>query len=973
MRPLSIIVAGSLIILLLGQCQPLQNQETASRSLFQLLDSSRTQVGFINSVVDQEDFNILSYRNYYNGGGVAIGDVDNDGLADIYFTANMSSNKLYVNQGEFLFEDHTESGGVGGTKTWSTGVTMVDINADGWLDIYVCNSGDVDGNDRENELFINLQDGTFIEQAGQYGLDDIGYSTHASFFDYDADGDLDCYILNNSIKRPERVALYEKSREERDSLGGDKLYINEEGLFQDVSAQAGIYSSEIGFGLGVSVGDLNSDYWPDIYISNDFFERDYLYLNQGNGTFKEQLEDNMNHISLSSMGLDIGDLDNDGDQEVFTTDMLPSTNYRVKTMTNFESYYLNDVKYQSNYGFQYVQNCLQVNDGSGRFNEEAFVSGVAATDWSWGSLMFDFDLDGMKDIFVCNGIYRDITDHDFRDFISDQQSIMDVVAEKEGANDLDILSYIPSSKVRNAAFLNHGQLRFENESERLGLGQPSFSNGAAYGDLDNDGDLDLVVNNINSPCFIYQNQSVELFDRHYLKIKLKGSSQNRFGVGATIRLRYRGEIQQSEMLPARGYESSVDPSLVFGLDDQTIVDTLEVIWPSRKRAMMYNVSVDTTLTLDIAEAKEHIEVSSADMNPYFRPVEDVIVSGECRHIENQFDDFQHELLLPHTLSNEGPKILRGDVNKDLLQDFILLGAAGDEDKVFLQSTTGQFLRKPQPQLSIDQGSESNCGALFDADNDNDLDLMIGVGGNEYNKGFASFSVRFYRNDGKGNFSKDVMNAPQAGGNLSCIRPGDFDRDGDLDVFLGGRVVPGNYGLIPRSFLIQNEGGAIWTDVTNEVTGNLGMVTDAVWSDLDGDHYRELVVVGEWMPVTIIKNSGGKLVEKREVPDSHGWWNCIEKSDMDGDGDDDFVLGNWGMNSKWTASIERPLTMFVKDFDNNQKSEFVINWFAPEDEQSYPFASKMDLTSQLPQLRKKALKYDEYAKSTYDDLFPQEER
>ncbi len=961
-------VVAVLVLFTIGSCQ--NSDSYSSDALFLKLSSDQTGIDFTNQVADREDFNIISYRNFYNGGGVAIGDLNNDGLADLFFTANMESNRLYFNEGSWRFRDGTASAGVAGTKAWSTGVSLADINADGWLDIYVCNSGDLEGRDRANELFINQRDGTFREEAHVYGLDDPGYSTHATFFDYDGDGDLDCYMLNNSIKRPDRVALYEKSREIRDTLGGDKLYRNDEGYFSDVSEEAGIYSSEIGFGLGVSVGDLNGDFWPDIYISNDFFERDYLYLNQQDGTFREALESSVQYTSLSSMGSDIGDLDNDGDQEVFTTDMLPGTNSRLKTMTDFEPYYVNDVKYQSNYGFQYVQNCLQVNLGDATFSEEAYISGVAATDWSWGALMFDFDLDGLRDIYVSNGILHDITDHDFRDFVSDRQNILNIIANAEDGNQKGVLDYLPSQPISNAAFMNRGHLNFENQSDVLGLGEPSFSNGSAYGDLDNDGDLDLVVNNINMTCFIYQNQATT-HGNHFLKIRFKGNESNPFGVGAGVKVWTGSDMQQMELYPARGFQSSMEPALVFGLGQSEIIDSMLVVWPDGLSKKYGSVPADTIITLTQVDASDSYQRGGIAEIPLLEEVSGLV--PEIRHMENDFNDFQYEVLLPHKLSNEGPKILKGDINKDQLEDFILLGAANDPDKVYVQTSAGTFRRTIQPQLDLDVSSESNCGALFDADNDNDLDLMIGVGGNEYQKGFASFAVRFYRNDGRGNFSKDVMGAPQAGGNLSCIRPADFDRDGDLDVFLGARVVPGNYGLMPRSFLLLNEGGAIWRDVTKELTGNLGMVTDAVWTDLNGDHYPELLAVGEWMPITIIHNDRGELVSRSVIPNSHGWWNCIEMADLDGDGDADFVIGNWGKNSKWQADSERPIKMYVKDFDSNQKSEFIIEWFAPEESRSYPFATKMDLTSQLPHLRKVALKYETYADLTYDQLFSQSER
>jgi enediyne biosynthesis protein E4 len=567
-----------LIVLALVACdkRSVDNPGVQDGKLFARLSKTRTGIDFKNEISNQQNFNILTFRNYYNGGGVGIGDVNNDGLNDIYFTANMAPNKLYINKGNFQFEDVTVKAGVAGTRYWSTGVCMADVNSDGLLDIYVCNSGDLAGENRENELFINNGDGTFSERAKEFGLNDNGYSTHASFFDYDLDGDLDCFVLNNSYTDPQRITKLSGSRNNYGSPGGDRLYRNDNNRFVDITPGSGIYSGDIDFGLGVSVSDVNGDRYPDIYVSNDFWERDYLYVNNKNGTFSEKLPDSFSYISANSMGSDIADLNNDGHNDIFSTDMLPASNYRMKAALMIEEYYLEDIKWRNSYFFQYIQNALQINNGDGTFKETAFYSGMAATDWSWGALIFDMDNDGKKDVFVSNGIYHDITDLDFVDFISDKDEIRKVI-EKKGRSDFrDFLEYLPENKQKNFAFLNHGNLRFQNAADSLGFGDESFSNGSAFGDLDNDGDYDLVVNNVNMESFIYENKNEE---KHYIKVKLRGPKSNRFGIGAQVKLYYPGGQQVMESYLARGFQSSVDGDLIFGLGNATKVDSLVIVWP----------------------------------------------------------------------------------------------------------------------------------------------------------------------------------------------------------------------------------------------------------------------------------------------------------------------------------------------------------------------------------------------------------
>ncbi len=939
--------------------------------LFRLLGSEDTHIDFVNRVVDEEKFNILSYRNFYNGGGVAIGDINNDSLPDIYFTANQLKNKLYLNKGNLVFEDITEKAGVGGTMAWSTGVTMADVNHDGFLDIYVCNSGDVEGGDRENELFINNGDLTFTEQAKKYNLNNEGYSTHASFFDYDLDGDLDCYILNNSFKDPGKIELYKKVREVPDA-GGDKLMRNDNGVFHDVTTDAGIYSSEIGFGLGVAVSDLNNDHLPDIYISNDFWERDYLYINKGNGKFSEELIERLDYCSISSMGADIADINNDGTPEIFTTDMLPADNSRLKTTIAFDPYHLEDLKYRANFHYQMVQNCLHLNDGAGDFQEIALMAKVAATDWSWGALIFDFENDGNKDIFVSNGIFRDIMSMDFREFIGDREKRNEIVSKQGKYDDRDFISFMPSAPLPNYAFQPNGKLSFEDRAEALGLGQPSFSNGSAYGDLDNDGDLDLVVNNINSPGFVYKNEADKNPANHFLKIRFAGPDGNRFGIGAQVTVKTKNEIRVLQNFNARGFESSIEPLLLFGVGRTELIDSVEVLWPDGKVQVLAGIKTNRSLTLNYRDASALKRTDSRRDETQFRDISSSVIRGNSMHQENLQNDFNDEILLTRMLSTEGPRLISGDVNNDKLDDFILLGAAGDPDKLFIHKADGTFYSKPTASFTRDKGFESTCGALLDHDGDGDLDLMIGSGGNQPAVERAYFTIRYYKNDGNGNFTIVPGFLPQVIGNFSTLEADDYDKDGDMDVFLGARCVPGNYGLPPQSYLLNNDNGT-WMNVAPPALGNIGLVTDAAWADADSDGDKDLIVVGDWMAVNIFINDNGVIEKNQVIPNSTGWWNRVESTDLDQDGDTDFILGNWGLNTKFMATSRRPLTMFVNDFDGNGKSEFVINWYPPNDTIAYPFATKGELVSQLPALRKSILKYKDYENKTYDSLFSAEVR
>jgi hypothetical protein len=950
-------------------------------ALFTLLPSRRTGIDFVNVVEEGRETNILTFRNFYNGGGVAIGDINGDGLEDVFFTSNLKSNRLYLNKGDWKFEDITERAGVGGTGGWSTGATFTDVNHDGRLDLYVCNSSHTEGDNCANELYINKGDLTFTEAAEEWGLRSTAYSMHGSFFDYDLDGDLDCFLLNNNLSVPKPLEFYQKSRNDVNPDGGDRLFRNDGDHFTDVTLESGIYTSDVGFGLGVSVSDLNGDLWPDIYVSNDFWERDYLYINQGDGTFRDELDKRMGSTSLNSMGTDIADLNNDGAIDLVTTDMLPGDNYRNKYMTVFDPYFPAGSKYRTGYHYQLLQNSLQINDGRAKFQEVAFLSGVAASDWSWGALIFDFNNDGWKDLFISNAIFHDVTSLDFSEFLSDRKNI-DRIIQRSGKFDWqDFSTMLASNPLANYAFVNGlgeadgaagGEIPvFTNRAAELGLGDPGFSNGAAYGDLDNDGDLDLVINNFNDEAFVYRNNST----KHWLKIRLEGTGMNRSGIGARIRVRHDGMEQYLQYYPTRSFESSVGHGLVFGLGESERVEELEVIWPDHARQLLADLPADREIVLRQEDAMDHFQITEPEEEPAYREVQ--LLDGDTRHVENPFIDFQYEILLPRMLSTDGPVIIRGDVNGDGREDFLLGGAIDDPDKLFIQDRDGWHSASGSWQglASEDSRFETTCGAIFDADGDGDQDILLGAGGNELMRGREAFVLRFYENAGAGDFFRNEDKLPPAIGDFSCIRPEDFDGDGDLDLFIGARVVPGNYGLIPRSYLLQNDGKGHWTDLTRKELGTAGMVTDALWSDVDGDGDRDLLVACDWMNVKVFKNVGGSInynaYLSAQVPP--GWWTTLVAADLDGDGDEDYVAGNWGLNSKFRASPDRPLTMFVKDFDNNGKSDFIINWYPPTDTCDYPFATKEDMIHQIPSLEMTNPTYDAYATKPYEVLVSEEQR
>lgn len=949
------------------------DKKEEKETLFTLLPAAATGIDFINTVENQKDFNIFKYRNFYNGGGVAIGDINNDGLADIYLSANMEPNKLYLNKGNFIFEDISEKAGVTGNKPWSTGVAMADINGDGLLDIYVSNAGNMEGNNHDNDLYINNGDLTFTEKAAEYNLAKTGFSTHASFFDYDKDGDLDAYILNNS-NIPVSSLGYAEQRDVRaqDWEGvpdifkgvGDMLLRNDNGKFVDVSEKAGIYGSLIGFGLGVMVSDINADLWPDIYISNDFYERDYLYINQKDGTFKEEIEDWTSHLSLSAMGIDMADINNDGHADIFITEMLPEKNQRTKSVMEFENYNVFKLKQGKGFFQQYIQNTLQLNNGNGSFSEIAYHSGVAKTDWSWSGLLFDMDNDGLRDIFVTNGINHDLTDLDFNDFFANEIIQKMALTGKKQSVD-SIINKMPVTLQPNHAYKNKGDITFYNAAKDWGLDIPSLSNGAAYGDLDNDGDLDLVVNNVNMQAFVYKNRSNELTNNHYIKLKFEGEGKNQFAVGASIKMYYANNVVFQELIPSRGFQSSMDYVMDIGLGKVQKIDSIRVIWPDGFTQKLTDVNADQLLTLQRSQATEkYILPKKETPKTLLHEIDD---KGLIAHSENNYRDFDHEGLISKMISQEGPALAIGDVNADGFEDIFIGGAAGETGTVYLNRGNGKLETHP---LKRDAEFEDTAAAFFDADGDGDNDLMVGSGGNQTSNG-KTYRSRLYRNDGKGNFSKASQNLPSTFANISVIAPFDFDQDGDIDVLVGSRSVVGTYGVDPEHLFLENKGDATFTDATERFAYDLkdaGMMTDAIWADVDGDGKKDLITVSEWGRPNIYKNSGRRLGRLSTSLDSlYGWWNTLEAADLDNDGDTDFILGNQGSNVPYKASVEHPMKLWINDYDNNGTLEQIVT--ENYDGKDFPLHQKKELTAQIVSLKKQSLKASEYAKKTISELFP----
>jgi hypothetical protein len=964
--------------------------------LFREHAADSTGVTFANRLAESADLNILNYLYYYNGGGVAVGDVNGDDRPDLYFTSNEDDNALYLNRGNFRFEEVTDAAGVAGTGDWTTGVSMADVNGDGRLDLYVSVVSQFEGLSGHNQLFINQgtnDDGVpvFAEKSAAYGLDHRGFSTQAAFFDYDRDGDLDLYLLNHAVhstKTYGRVSM----RTERDSLSGDKLYENRGGTFVDVTEEAGIIGSTIGYGLGVVVSDVDVDGCPDLYVANDFHENDYLYLNNCDGTFTETIETSTGHNSHSSMGVDAGDINNDGRPDVAVLDMLPRREEIVKTSVTAESYDVRQIQVDYGYHHQYARNTLQLNQGVRpggeravpRFSDVGFQAGVAATDWSWAPLFADFNLDGRQDLFVSNGIYRRPNDLDYINYVSNreiQQSLQEITKDN-----LSLLKRMPQVRIPNAAFRNAGDLRFEEAAAAWGLDHEGFSNGAAYGDLDGDGDLDLVTNNIGEPASIFENRADTLRDGRYLTVSLRGEGANTDGIGARVTATSGGTTQMREQVLTRGYQSSVQPGLHFGFAETDTVDTLTVRWPDGRVQTRTGVATNQRVTLHQKDARPPEPGRSptepeTGADPVFADGGTAAERGlDFRHRENDFLDWNREHLIPHKVSTEGPALAVGDVNGDGREDVFAGGAKWQSAQLYLQQPGGRFARADSTVWTKDAKREDVDAAFFDADGDGDLDLYVVSAGAEFWGTADALRDRLYLNDGSGTFRKAEGALPEENpavtGNGGTVTPADYDGDGDVDLFVGGRVVAREYGETPASALLENDGSGTFTDVTDRVAPALreaGMVTDAAFLDATGDDRLDLAVAGTWMPIRLFaQQPDGTFAEatcEAGLAETGGWWNAVTAADVDGDGDDDLVAGNLGLNATLHATPDEPARLYRNDFDDNGDEEVILTYY--RDGIAYPMLGRDMLARQIESLKRKYPSYKEFAGKQIDDLFAED--
>ncbi len=948
--------------------------------LFSVLDYTKTGLNFTNALTSTGQFNLFHYMYFFNGAGIGAGDFNNDGLVDLFFASNEGGNKLFINTGKMQFKDVTAEAHIPQDGGWSTGVSVVDINNDGLLDIYICRVGNYETLHSHNQLLICKgidKNGVpyFEDESHQYGLDFSGFSTQAVFFDYDGDGDLDMYLLNHSIHQngtfgPRGLMLFSKS-----AVSGDRLYRNDgNNKFTDVTAQSGINSSVLGYGLGITVSDINLDGYPDIYVGNDFHENDYLYINQHNGTFKDELTDRIMHTSQFSMGVDVADINNDGYPEIISMDMLPSDPYILKRSLGEDEYDLFYSKLSYGYNYQYTRNNLQLNRRNGMFSEIGLYAGVYATDWSWAPLWMDFDNDGLKDLFISNGIPKRMNDIDFVNYISNDEIQNKIRGNDIGGQDMKLIDNFPQIKIPNKFFSNSGDLTFKDMGNEIEDDVPTFSNGAVYADLDNDGDLDVVVNNIDDPALVYENRSNDKNDKPFLEIKLKGPPKNINAIGTKIILYANGGIRTYEKSPVRGFLSSMETPMHIGLY-KTRVDSAFVVWPDNtyQPLQWQQGNPFDTIAYKTGLPKFDYKKITEFYKNETKPATDITkqVNLLYKHTENPFREFDREPLIPHMVSTEGPALAVGDMNNDGLEDVFIGSSKGEKNGIFVQKATGRFERLVATGLENDSTYEDDGACWVDVNNDKQMDLVVASGGNEYYGKDSFLTPRVYLNDGKGHFTKRRNAFDSLYISASCVVPYDFNGDGYADLFIGGRSVPWAYGQIPRSYLLQNDGTGKFKDVTAlyaKELENVGFVTDAVWCDVNGDGKKDLVVSLEWGGICAFINNNGHFT-KTMLTDKKGWWNFILPCDINNDGKIDFIVGNLGLNSRLKASEKEPVRLYYNDFDDNGKKEQVLTFYMQGRE--LPFANMSELERQLPVLKKRFLYAGDFAKASLEELFTKE--